>query len=178
MYFFLLGSHFITCYIIPIEHSERSDGHVSWHWIRTAQIHEKYEMIEGSRRKKKWENLYWCLIYLESYWQIRSNRRRLFEDFAKTHGFDPLLSTNWYSVKQDDFSKAKVILSPTSYLLFTLISFIPSFSLSRALLLPTRFSFISLFWFNFVHRELVLCWHKYTTLVSYQQCLMFFLISD
>eukprot|EP00026_Physarum_polycephalum_P002904 Phypoly_transcript_02913.p1 GENE.Phypoly_transcript_02913~~Phypoly_transcript_02913.p1 ORF type:complete len:747 (+),score=87.92 Phypoly_transcript_02913:75-2315(+) len=39
----------------------------------------------------------------KSHWQSISNRRKYLEQYAKSKGFDPLVTTNWYSVQVADF---------------------------------------------------------------------------
>lgn len=33
-----------------------------------------------------------------NYWRDKSNHRKQFEDYARFHGFDPLIAANWYSI--------------------------------------------------------------------------------
>lgn len=45
---------------------------------------------------------------LEYYWQDKSNRRKLLEEYAVSKKFDPLIPTNWYSITFRDLLKFKV----------------------------------------------------------------------
>lgn len=37
-------------------------------------------------------------MFIEDYWKDKSKRRALFENYAKSNGFDPLLPKNWDNV--------------------------------------------------------------------------------
>lgn len=41
------------------------------------------------------------------YWTVKE-RRELFEDFAKSKGFDPTIISNWYSVRREEILPFKV----------------------------------------------------------------------
>jgi hypothetical protein len=41
-------------------------------------------------------------------WKLAENRRRFFENFAKTNGFDPLIAEAWYSQPSEKILSAKV----------------------------------------------------------------------
>jgi len=49
------------------------------------------------------------------YWADLNNQKELLVSFSKEHGFDPLVSENWYSVHSDVFSKYKGASSVLSY---------------------------------------------------------------
>jgi hypothetical protein len=36
------------------------------------------------------------------------NRKKLFLDFAKQKGFDPLVPENWYNIKEDKLNEIRV----------------------------------------------------------------------
>jgi hypothetical protein len=46
-------------------------------------------------------------LVTEKYWTFEA-RRRFFDDLAKTHGFDPLIAKNWYSVPYKAIENEKV----------------------------------------------------------------------
>ena len=48
------------------------------------------------------------LISFSALWYDRSYRRKYLEHVAKTHGFDPLVATNWYSFPREKFIQVKV----------------------------------------------------------------------
>lgn len=49
------------------------------------------------------------LTVIDELWQSEHNRRRFFEDFAETKGFEPLLAENWYSITSKDIKRNKVM---------------------------------------------------------------------
>ena len=61
------------------------------------------------------------------------NRRRFFNSFAMIRGFDPLVSTNWRDIKQEDVVREKVFFVLFFIYLFGL--FLLLFLLSFLLLL-------------------------------------------
>eukprot|EP00026_Physarum_polycephalum_P006545 Phypoly_transcript_06593.p1 GENE.Phypoly_transcript_06593~~Phypoly_transcript_06593.p1 ORF type:complete len:538 (+),score=63.89 Phypoly_transcript_06593:122-1735(+) len=42
-----------------------------------------------------------------NYWNSQENRRKFFNSFAMARGFDPLISTNWHDIKQEDIIQEK-----------------------------------------------------------------------
>ena len=48
------------------------------------------------------------MIFSGTHWQKTSNRRTLFELIARDKGFDPLISSNWYSISSEDVLSYKV----------------------------------------------------------------------
>jgi hypothetical protein len=49
-----------------------------------------------------------CLPFADT-WCKQKNRRRFFENFAKTNGFDPLLPDNWYLQDSKKIMKIRVL---------------------------------------------------------------------
>lgn len=47
-------------------------------------------------------------IHIAYYWHKPQKRRAFFEKFARTNGFDPLVAANWYHIKFEDITNAKV----------------------------------------------------------------------
>ena len=50
------------------------------------------------------------------------NRRRFFNSFAMIRGFDPLVSTNWRDIKQEDVVREKVFFVLYFYLFIWSVS--------------------------------------------------------
>ena len=48
-------------------------------------------------------------VKLESHWHDIVNRRRYFEQYAHSRGFDPLIAERWYSVQVGDLLTHKVV---------------------------------------------------------------------
>lgn len=44
----------------------------------------------------------------ETQYANETNRRRFFEEFAASKGFDPLIASNWYPVAKEDVKSLKV----------------------------------------------------------------------
>lgn len=54
--------------------------------------------------------LYFVYLYccLGNYWLSANNRRTFFDNIAKRKGFDPLVPSNWYSLKRGNVLNEKV----------------------------------------------------------------------
>ena len=50
------------------------------------------------------------LIVLSDNWSVAENRRDIFLAFAAEVGFEPLVSSNWYSIDEDKILAYKVTL--------------------------------------------------------------------
>ena len=61
--------------------------------------------------------------FIEGYWMNQKNHKKFLLDLAASHGFDPLIPTNWYRLQLDDFKEFKVLFSCT--FLFFQTSFFP-----------------------------------------------------
>jgi hypothetical protein len=49
-------------------------------------------------------------LYLD--WSEVHKRKKLFENYANAHGFDPLAAEHWYNVPREQIIKTTVCLSP------------------------------------------------------------------
>lgn len=49
-------------------------------------------------------------IVVEGHWTDLNNRRRVFEDYAKSKGFDPLIPKFWYSQHATSINSFKVFI--------------------------------------------------------------------
>eukprot|EP00026_Physarum_polycephalum_P003664 Phypoly_transcript_03677.p1 GENE.Phypoly_transcript_03677~~Phypoly_transcript_03677.p1 ORF type:complete len:748 (+),score=79.94 Phypoly_transcript_03677:247-2244(+) len=74
-------------------------------------------------------------VWGTSVWQYQSNRRKFFKEYAKTHGFDPLIPSNWYKHKEKILS-AKGVLGVLFYyknsLAKALMKLFPNIGLAKA----------------------------------------------
>jgi hypothetical protein len=50
------------------------------------------------------------LVIVEKVWQV-ANKREILNKFAKKHGFDALISDNWYKITELDFRGDQVCFS-------------------------------------------------------------------
>ena len=48
------------------------------------------------------------VMHIVNHWSDVDNRRRFFDDFAKSKGFDPLGTNTWGSVTHDEVINSKV----------------------------------------------------------------------
>jgi hypothetical protein len=46
--------------------------------------------------------------YLESRWHSVFNRKKWFDDFARSRGFDPLIASNWYKMNYSQLALQEV----------------------------------------------------------------------
>lgn len=46
----------------------------------------------------------------EDYWDDVAHRKQFFDEFAKTHNFDPLVPHEWYAISEQQIRDAKVII--------------------------------------------------------------------
>ena len=84
---------------------------------------------------------YYPFIYLFLVsWRDVPNRRALFEQYAKEHGFDPYDPNQWYSQNQDSILSTKVPppFPPFYFYLFSLVFFYYNLRELQALLHITR----------------------------------------
>ena len=58
-----------------------------------------------------------CTDILLAPWRVITNRKRFFENYAKEHGFDPLVPENWYLQSRKRIANYKVLLSAVPYFL-------------------------------------------------------------
>lgn len=42
-------------------------------------------------------------------WTDESNHKRVFDEYAKSHGFDPLVASNWYEIEVKDLKQVILI---------------------------------------------------------------------
>ena len=54
-------------------------------------------------------SLWRLMVVLACFWYDTNNRVDFFKNFAKRHGFDPLLATNWYDVTKSHIVSQKVL---------------------------------------------------------------------
>lgn len=52
--------------------------------------------------------------YSENYYADAVNRKKIFDKFAKSRGFDPLVAENWYSITSEDILPFRVCYHNTS----------------------------------------------------------------
>lgn len=72
----------------------------------------KFLMLKVPRNYKIVSICLFLLIFsiLARYWKKPENRRKFFVDYANKNNFDPLVPSNWYSIKVDDVSAEKVLV--------------------------------------------------------------------
>src|SRR5271163_996730 len=51
------------------------------------------------------------ILFEVNYWEDVNNRRKLFDKFAKSKKFEPLIPTNWYTWTKTDLLSFKVFLT-------------------------------------------------------------------
>lgn len=49
------------------------------------------------------------MFHAGNYWHNKHHQRNFFVQFAKTHGFEPLIAQNWYKLNVSHINKTKVI---------------------------------------------------------------------
>jgi hypothetical protein len=73
-------------------------------------VESKFPKVPSMCRLHLTSFLNYAYNYFKGYFiQNYQNRRELFENFAKEHGFDPLNPSNWYSIPIDSVIAHKVI---------------------------------------------------------------------
>eukprot|EP00026_Physarum_polycephalum_P001524 Phypoly_transcript_01526.p1 GENE.Phypoly_transcript_01526~~Phypoly_transcript_01526.p1 ORF type:complete len:780 (-),score=98.01 Phypoly_transcript_01526:986-3034(-) len=76
-------------------------------------------------------------------WKKKEMRRKFFEDYAKKHGFNPLIPSQWYSHPVENLLSEKVLSSIIHYhnksLMMALLDLFPEIGLARTALKTWRF---------------------------------------
>lgn len=49
-------------------------------------------------------------LNMAEFWATTENRRKLFENYAKEQGFDPLIPKNWHNININSLLTVKVII--------------------------------------------------------------------